>query len=171
MIYVAKEMEREGLKIPLLIGGATTTKTHTAVKIAPCYSQPTIHVVDASKSVVVVSTLLDATAKDDFTDDISEEYTDIREDHYDSIKDKQYVSIAKARSEALALNMNSYKPVKPRQLGITVFQDYDLNRLVSYIDWKPFFDVWQLKGKYPNRGYPKIFNDKDVGAEAKRIYI
>uniref|UniRef100_A0A1X7U4P4 Methionine synthase n=1 Tax=Amphimedon queenslandica TaxID=400682 RepID=A0A1X7U4P4_AMPQE len=170
MIYVAKEMEREGLKIPLLIGGATTTKTHTAVKIAPCYSQPTIHVVDASKSVVVVSTLLDATAKDDFTDDISEEYTDIREDHYDSIKDKQYVSIAKARSEALALNVNSYKPVKPRQLGITVFQDYDLNRLVSYIDWKPFFDVWQLKGKYPNRGYPKIFNDKDVGAEAKRTF-
>uniref|UniRef100_A0A8B9FMD5 Methionine synthase n=1 Tax=Amazona collaria TaxID=241587 RepID=A0A8B9FMD5_9PSIT len=132
MIFVAKEMERLAIKIPLLIGGATTSKTHTAVKIAPRYSAPVIHVLDASKSVVVCSQLLD---------------------------------------ETFLLSIVLPIPtVKPKFIGTKVFEDYDLKRLVEYIDWKPFFDVWQLRGKYPNRGFPKVFNDKTVGEEAKRVY-
>ncbi|KAH0622513.1 hypothetical protein JD844_024885, partial [Phrynosoma platyrhinos] len=147
MIFVAKEMERLGIKIPLLIGGATTSKTHTAVKIAPRYSAPVIHVLDASKSVVVCSHLLDENVKEEFFEEIQEEYEDIRQDHYDSLK-----------------------VIKPKFLGTRVFEDYDLQKLVEYIDWKPFFDVWQLRGRYPNRGFPKIFNDKTVGEEAKKVY-
>uniref|UniRef100_A0A8C7JK98 Methionine synthase n=1 Tax=Oncorhynchus kisutch TaxID=8019 RepID=A0A8C7JK98_ONCKI len=142
MIYVAKEMERLGMKTPLLIGGATTSKTHTAVKIAPRYSCPVVHVLDASRSVVVCSQLLDENVKEEFFEETTEEYEDIRQDHYDSLK----------------------------FLGTRVFEGYDLRRLVDYIDWKPFFDVWQLRGKYPNRGYPKIFKDKTVGEEARRVF-
>uniref|UniRef100_A0A8C7HSS8 Methionine synthase n=1 Tax=Oncorhynchus kisutch TaxID=8019 RepID=A0A8C7HSS8_ONCKI len=140
MIYVAKEMERLGMKTPLLIGGATTSKTHTAVKIAPRYSCPVVHVLDASRSVVVVQ------CEGRVFEETTEEYEDIRQDHYDLSK------------------------VCPQFLGTRVFEGYDLRRLVDYIDWKPFFDVWQLRGKYPNRGYPKIFKDKTVGEEARRVF-
>lgn len=170
MIHVAKEMEREGLKIPLLIGGATTSKTHTAVKIAPKYSQPTIHVLDASKSAVVVSTLLDEYAKEEYTEDIAEEYDDIRTDHYDNLKDRKYVTLKQAQQKPLNIDWSQYTPVLPNTLGVTVLSNYDITRLIPYIDWKPFFDVWQLRGKYPNRGYPKIFNDTQVGPEAKRVF-
>ncbi|KAJ7416517.1 Methionine synthase [Pitangus sulphuratus] len=153
MIFVAKEMERLGIKIPLLIGGATTSKTHTAVKIAPRYSAPVIHVLDASKSVVVCSQLLDNSVKDDFFEEILEEYEEIRQEHYESLKIILLICT-----------------VKPKFIGTKVFEDYDLKRLVEYIDWKPFFDVWQLRGKYPNRSFPKIFSDKTVGEEAKRVY-
>ncbi|XP_062980412.1 methionine synthase [Elgaria multicarinata webbii] len=171
MIFVAKEMERLEIKIPLLIGGATTSKTHTAVKIAPRYSAPVIHVLDASKSVVVCSQLLDENLKDDFFEEIQEEYEDIRQDHYDSLKDRRYLSLEQARHKGFCYNwLTESKPVKPKFLGTRIFEDYDLQKLVEYIDWKPFFDVWQLRGKYPNRGFPKIFNDKVVGEEAKKIY-
>ncbi|EDO35691.1 predicted protein [Nematostella vectensis] len=170
MIHVAKEMERQGLKIPLLIGGATTSRTHTAVKIAPRYSEPTIHVLDASKSVVVCSALMDKGARDDFVEEVSEEYEEIREDHYDSLKERRYLSIEKAREKKAFVDFVDFRPVKPTFLGIKVFEDYDLEKIIPYIDWKPFFDVWQLRGKYPNRGYPKIFNDKTVGEEARRVY-
>ncbi|XP_034964274.2 methionine synthase isoform X1 [Zootoca vivipara] len=171
MIFVAKEMERLEIKIPLLIGGATTSKTHTAVKIAPRYSAPVVHVLDASKSVVVCSQLLDENIKDDFFEEIQEEYEDIRQDHYDSLKERRYLSLEQARNKGFYYDwLTESKPVKPLFLGTRVFEDYDVQKLVEYIDWKPFFDVWQLRGKYPNRGFPKIFNDKTVGEEAKKVY-
>ncbi|XP_033000231.1 methionine synthase isoform X1 [Lacerta agilis] len=171
MIFVAKEMERLEIKIPLLIGGATTSKTHTAVKIAPRYSAPVVHVLDASKSVVVCSQLLDENLKDDFFEEIQEEYEDIRQDHYDSLKERRYLSLEQARNKGFYYDwLTESKPVKPLFLGTRVFEDYDVQKLVEYIDWKPFFDVWQLRGKYPNRGFPKIFNDKTVGEEAKKVY-
>uniref|UniRef100_A0A8B9TNG0 Methionine synthase n=1 Tax=Anas platyrhynchos TaxID=8839 RepID=A0A8B9TNG0_ANAPL len=165
------EMERLAIKIPLLIGGATTSKTHTAVKIAPRYSAPVIHVLDASKSVVVCSQLLDESVKDDFFEEILEEYEEIRQEHYESLKERRYLSLQQARRKGFHNDwLSGHKPVKPKFIGTKVFEDYDLKRLVEYIDWKPFFDVWQLRGKYPNRGFPKVFNDKTVGEEAKRVY-
>ncbi|XP_069464071.1 methionine synthase [Ambystoma mexicanum] len=171
MIFVAKEMERLAIKIPLLIGGATTSKTHTAVKIAPRYSSPVIHVLDASKSVVVCSQLLDENMKDDFFEEITEEYEDVRQDHYESLKERRYLTLEQARTKGLFIDwLSETPPVQPKFLGTKTFEDYDLERLVDYIDWKPFFDVWQLRGKYPNRGFPKIFSDNTVGEEAKRVY-
>uniref|UniRef100_A0AAQ6IVB3 Methionine synthase n=1 Tax=Anabas testudineus TaxID=64144 RepID=A0AAQ6IVB3_ANATE len=171
MIYVAKEMERLGIKTPLLIGGATTSKTHTAVKIAPRYSCPVVHVLDASRSVVVCSQLLDETMREEYFDEVKEEYEEIRQDHYDSLMDRQYLSLSQAREKALHIDwLSQPRPVRPQFLGTRIFECYDLNSLVDFIDWKPFFDVWQLRGKYPNRGYPKIFNDKTVGSEAQRVF-
>ncbi|XP_038670351.1 methionine synthase isoform X1 [Scyliorhinus canicula] len=171
MIYVAKEMERLGMKMPLLIGGATTSKTHTAVKIAPRYSAPAIHVLDASKSVVVCSQLLDNDLKDDYFEEVTEEYEEIRQDYYEYLMDRKYLTLEQARKRGFQIDWLSHpKPVKPTLIGTQSFPDYDLKRLMSYIDWKPFFDVWQLKGKYPNRGYPKIFKDKTVGEEAKKVF-
>ncbi|XP_063958762.1 methionine synthase-like isoform X2 [Lytechinus pictus] len=170
MIHVAKEMERLGFSLPLLIGGATTSKTHTAVKIAPCYSSPTIHVLDASKSVVVCSSLIDQDQYDDFVEDIKEEYEEVREDHYDSLKDRKYLSLSEVRERKFEIDWSVFEPVEPSFIGTKVYEDYDLSLLVPYIDWKPFFDVWQLRGRYPNRGYPKIFNDKLVGQEAKKVF-
>jgi len=171
MIYVAREMERLEMKIPLLIGGATTSKQHTAVKIAPRYSEPAIHVLDASRSVVVCSSLLDPNAKEEYVDDVNEEYEEVREDHYENLREKKYFSLEKARALKMVVNWkDGYKPVTPSFLGTRVFDDYDLSRLVPYIDWKPFFDVWQLRGKYPNSRFPKIFNDETVGKEAEKLY-
>ncbi|XP_065191513.1 methionine synthase-like [Sycon ciliatum] len=170
MIYVAKEMQRSGIKLPLLIGGATTSRTHTAVKIAPRYASPCIHVLDASKSVVVVSSLLDEVRKEEFVEDMSEEYEDIRQDYYDSLEERKYVSLQVARKKCAQFNWQTFEAVAPKFCGSQVFKDYDLNTLRKFIDWKPFFDVWQLRGKYPNRGFPKIFKDKDVGAEAQKVY-
>uniref|UniRef100_A0A8C3YNI4 Methionine synthase n=1 Tax=Catagonus wagneri TaxID=51154 RepID=A0A8C3YNI4_9CETA len=171
MIFVAKEMERLAIKIPLLIGGATTSRTHTAVKIAPRYSAPVIHVLDASKSVVVCSQLLDENLKDEYFEEIMEEYEDIRQDHYESLKERRYLTLRQARENGFHIDwLSEPHPVRPTFLGTRVFEDYDLQKLVDYIDWKPFFDVWQLRGKYPNRGFPKIFNDKTVGEEAKKVY-
>ncbi|KAI5103526.1 methionine synthase [Silurus meridionalis] len=171
MIFVAKEMERLGMKTPLLIGGATTSKTHTAVKIAPRYTAPVVHVLDASRSVVVCSQLLDECANEDFFEEITEEYEDIRQDHYDSLKDRRYMSLEQARKKCLHIDWLSQPPPdQPQFLGTRVFDAYNLRKLVDFIDWKPFFDVWQLRGKYPNRGYPKIFNDKTVGEEARRVF-
>nr|KAF6399908.1 5-methyltetrahydrofolate-homocysteine methyltransferase [Molossus molossus] len=171
MIFVAKEMERLAIKIPLLIGGATTSRTHTAVKIAPRYSAPVIHVLDASKSVVVCSQLLDETLKDEYFEEITEEYEDIRQDHYESLRERRYLTLSQARKNSFHIDwLSEPPPVKPTFLGTRVFEDYDLQKLVDYIDWKPFFDVWQLRGKYPNRGFPRIFSDKAVGEEAKKVY-
>ncbi|KJE91560.1 5-methyltetrahydrofolate-homocysteine methyltransferase [Capsaspora owczarzaki ATCC 30864] len=171
MIHVAKEMERRGMKLPLLIGGATTSRTHTAVKISPRYSRPAIHVLDASKSVVVVSALLDQRSSQDYINDISDEYDEIRHEHYQTLKDRQYLSLEKARARHGGLHDWSKATITvPKLMGTTVFREVDLNRVVKYIDWKPFFEVWQLRGKYPNRGYPKIFNDATVGAEARKTF-
>ncbi|KAJ2008869.1 hypothetical protein GGI04_000916 [Coemansia thaxteri] len=172
MIHVAKELERAGLKIPLLIGGATTSKTHTAVKIAPRYKEPVIHVLDASRTVVVVSSLLDKAVRDDYIAEVDEEYDEVRDDHYDSLKDRRYLTLEEARSKALRIEWERPEnlPPKPHLVGHKVYEDHDLNELLPFIDWNPFFHVWQLRGKYPNRGYPKLFNDATVGDEARRLF-
>ncbi|RNA18912.1 methionine synthase isoform X3 [Brachionus plicatilis] len=170
MIHVAKEFQRNNLQIPILIGGATTSKQHTAVKISPKYKSPVVHVLDASKSVVVCSSLLGDVSRDEFMEMTLEEYEEIREDYYEGLKDKKYVTLAEARQKKLHIDWSDFRPVEPQFLGTRALKNYDIASLIDYIDWKPFFDVWQLRGKYPNRGYPKIFNDETVGAEAKKIF-
>ncbi|EAL65119.1 cobalamin-dependent methionine synthase [Dictyostelium discoideum AX4] len=170
MIYVASELERLKFKIPLMIGGATTSQIHTAVKISPHYSQPTVHVLDASRSVTVVQSLLDPNNKEVFAEDVSQQYAELREKHYASLKDRKYTSLEKARQHCVKVNWKTIQPVKPTFLGTQVFKEYSLEKLVTKIDWNPFFVTWQLRGKYPNRGYPRIFNDETVGAEAKKLF-
>ncbi|CAI5939776.1 unnamed protein product [Closterium sp. NIES-64] len=173
MVTVAKELEREGFKIPLLIGGATTSRMHTAVKIEPVYSGPTVHVLDASRSVPVVSSLLDPTATADFVTDVRETYAELREEHYAGLQDRKYVPINKARDMKFQIDwkLPENLPVVPNLLGKKVYKDYPINEeLLAAIDWNPFFQVWQLRGRYPNRGYPKIFNDETVGQEAKKLF-
>jgi 5-methyltetrahydrofolate--homocysteine methyltransferase len=172
MVFVAKEMERQGCTIPLLIGGATTSRIHTAVKIAQQYSNPVIHVVDASKSVVVVQNLLtkDEKKRKEFIDDISELYQDEREEHYSKARGRKYLSLTEARNKKCVLNFNELNITKPSFLGKRVFKNYPLEKIVPFIDWNPFFQLWNLKGKYPNRGYPKLFNDPEVGTESKKVF-
>ncbi|KAH9521002.1 hypothetical protein DERF_004677 [Dermatophagoides farinae] len=168
MIYVAKELQRLNYQIPLIIGGATTSKKHTAVKIAPRYVGPVIHCLDASRSVIACAKLLDENGRDDYVEEIQEEYEEIRVDHYDSLSDRVYLKYDQVKRNKLTLKFDMIKP--PTFLGTKTFLHYDLNTLRKYIDWKPFFDVWQLRGKYPNRNYPKIFNDETVGAEARKVF-
>lgn len=165
MVHVAQEMERLGLNIPLLIGGATTSRVHTAVKIAPEYSQPTIHVLDASKSVGVVSSLLSKNAKDNFVKSISNEYKAVREQHLKKQSEREYLTIVKARQNKLKIDWSIESIIKPNKLGITIFKDFSLEEIRNYIDWTPFFLTWELKGRYP-----KIFENKDYGSEAKKIF-
>ncbi|CEF69699.1 Methionine synthase [Strongyloides ratti] len=170
MVHLAKEMQRNNLKIPLLIGGATTSKTHTAVKINHRYDGPVIHCLDASKSVVVVSSLLDEKTKEEFLDDLKEDYESICEEYYESLKERRFITLKEARSRKVDFDWNNHISYKPTFIGSKSFNDISLENLIPYIDWKPFFDVWQLRGKYPNRAYPNIFNDSDVGNEAKKVF-
>uniref|UniRef100_A0A5S6Q3Q8 Methionine synthase n=1 Tax=Trichuris muris TaxID=70415 RepID=A0A5S6Q3Q8_TRIMR len=170
MVHVAQEMQRINCKLPLLIGGATTSRAHTAVKIAPSYSGPVIHVTDASKSVVVCSSLIDDRRREEFLFDIEETYEQVREDYYENLLEYRFVPLRVAREAALRIDWTSAVLAEPKFVGIRCFDDYDLRLLVPYIDWKAFFDIWQLRGKYPNRAFPKLFNDPDVGPEAKVVY-
>ena len=164
MVNVAKEMERIGLQIPLLIGGATTSRIHTAVKIAPEYSHLTVHVLDASKSVNVVSNLLSEN-KSTFQEGIKDEYEKLRIEHNKRKTVREYLSIDEARKNKLSLNWENVNPHKPNKPGVTVLNNVDLSIIRKYIDWTPFFSTWELKGKFP-----EIFNDTNYGDEAKRIY-
>lgn len=172
MVYVAARLEKENMKTPLLIGGATTSKMHTAVKIDPRYSAPTVHVLDASRAVTVVSSLLDENNQEDFIEDIREEYEELREEHYAGLEERKYISLKEARERKLLINFAGTEPPPPRpaKLGLKILNNYPLESVLDYIDWNPFFQTWQLRGKYPNRGYPKIFNDESVGAEAKKLF-
>mmetsp|Transcript_39372 Transcript_39372/g.104540 ORF Transcript_39372/g.104540 Transcript_39372/m.104540 type:complete len:478 (+) Transcript_39372:241-1674(+) len=173
MVFVAKEMQRQGFKVPLLIGGATTSRMHTAVKIEPCYSNaPAVHVLDASRAVTVVSSLLDADLKEDFAAETRELYEEMREEHYASLEERKFRTLAQARSLALQVDWakRPSAPVKPSFLGRRQYNNVPLEDLVAFIDWNPFFAVWQLRGKYPNRGYPRIFDDETVGAEARKVF-
>jgi len=165
MVFVAKEMKRRGMKQPLLIGGATTSKIHTAVKIEPNYDEPTIHVLDASRSVPVVSSLLNPESKIKFVEDLRAEYEAMRVRHQGKQITKDYLTIEEARKNKLQLDWSIYNPPKPAFLGTKVFEDYDLAELRKYIDWTPFFSTWELHGKYPN-----ILEDKIVGDEAKKLF-
>ena len=165
MIHVAKEMERRGIKIPLLIGGATTSRIHTAVKIAPNYNSFTAHVLDASRSVPVVSSLLSKTEKEGFSARIKKEYEKLREDYLKRKSVKKYIGIDDARKNRLKISWESSTLVKPRETGITTIKNFSLGTLKNYIDWTPFFLTWQLKGKFP-----AIFESAKYGKEAKILF-
>ncbi len=165
MVHVAQEMEREDLKIPLLIGGATTSKTHTAVKIDPCYSQPIIHVLDASRSVGVVSQLLNPENKSTFTSQIKEEYTNLRKKHQRRRTGQRLIPINVARNNRFSDDWQAYRPPIPKKIGIQTFNDYNLELLVDYIDWTPFFKSWELIGNFP-----ALLEDPVVGPSAKKLW-
>jgi 5-methyltetrahydrofolate--homocysteine methyltransferase len=168
MVHVAKEMQRLGLKLPLLIGGATTSKTHTAVKIEPQYhNAPVVYVLDASRSVAVVSALLTKNEADNqaFTGKIRSEYEQIRAQRAGRQSSKQFLSLAQARANKMRLDWDNYTPPKPNFLGLKTFERYPLEELARYIDWTPFFQSWQLAGKFP-----AILEDEVVGQEAKKLY-
>lgn len=167
MVYVAKEMERQGFTIPLLIGGATTSKTHTAVKVEQQYSGPVVHVLDASRSVAVASTLLsdNKEARTEYLAKLKTSYATIREQRKNRTSSKKYIPLEAARKNKLAIDWNAYQPTKPQFTGVKVFEDYSLEELSTYIDWTPFFSSWQLKGKYP-----AIFENEIVGKEAKKLF-
>ena len=165
MVFVAKEMERKGMKTPLLIGGATTSRIHTAVKIEPHYSQPVIHVLDASKSVGVASSLISPALKESFSKKIRAEYEEMRERHKGKQVTKNYLPIADARKNALHLDWANYTPPQPQAEGVAIFNDYPLSELADYIDWTPFFNTWELYGKFP-----QILTDPVVGETATKLY-
>ncbi|MCL4107805.1 UNVERIFIED_CONTAM: hypothetical protein GTU68_027190 [Idotea baltica] len=167
MVYVASEMERRGFTKPLLIGGATTSKIHTAVKVEPQYSGPVIHVLDASRSVGVASGLLTENENDrsNFILDTKKEYEELREKRLARKDLKKYISYEEALKNKVQIDWENYTPHTPNKLGITVFPDLDLNELLPYLDWTPFFISWQLHGKFP-----AILEDPVVGEEATKVY-
>ena len=165
MVHVAKEMEREGFDIPLLIGGATTSKVHTAVKIEQHYKRgQTIHVLDASRSVPVVGNLL-GDNKDKFETDIKEEYRKLREHHLKNRVQKEYIKYEEAIENKYKINFKKDDITKPSFTGIKVFEDYSLEEIAEYIDWTPFFRTWELAGHYPD-----ILEDKVVGEQAVNLF-
>ena len=167
MVYVAEEMERLGMSIPLLIGGATTSKLHTALKIDPAYSGPVVHVLDASRSVTVASNLLsdEGETANEYKSGIKSEYDQVREQRKNRSHIKECVTIQEARDQALKLNWQDHKERIPNHLGIKVLDDVNLEELIPFIDWTPFFSSWQLKGKYP-----AILQDDVVGEEANKLF-
>ncbi len=166
MAHVASEMEREGFDIPLLIGGATTSRIHTAVKIHPRYGKgQTVYVTDASRAVGVVSDLLSNEAKGGYVEAVRAEYKKAADAHARSEADKQRLPLAKARANAHRIDWSCYEPPKPSFLGICSFENWDLIELAHYIDWTPFFQTWELKGRYP-----KILEDEAQGPAARQLF-
>jgi len=165
MVHVAKEMERQGFKVPLLIGGATTSKIHAAVKIAPNYSSPTVHVLDASRSVTVAGSLMNKDNRDGFIGAVKQEYERMRISHKGRKDEKKFLTIEQSRAKGLKLDWQKVKTFKPAFTGNKVFENFPLEKIREKIDWTPFFLTWELKGKYP-----KIFDDPNYGTEAKKIY-
>jgi 5-methyltetrahydrofolate--homocysteine methyltransferase len=165
MVHIAKEMERMKIDLPLLIGGATTSRLHTAVRISPAFSGTTVHVLDASKSVSVVSSLLNKETREIFSKGIQEEYNKLKSEHAKKQSEKEFLTIEQARKNKLNIDWSNYRIQKPNKLGVTVLQNFSLEEIRKYIDWTPFFMTWELKGKYP-----EIFNNTDYGKEAKQIF-
>ena len=164
MAQVAREMEREGFDVPLLIGGATTSKTHTAVRIAPAYHGPVVHVHDASRAVGVAGALLSMERREAYAADVRAEYDRLRTAH-EGRGEGGLISLEEARRRRLALPWASYEPPRPAILGTQAFADYPLAELVPYIDWSPFFAAWELRG-----AYPAILEDETVGHEARSLF-
>jgi len=164
MVYIASELERQNLNFPLLIGGATTSKAHTAVKIDLKYKNAVVHVNDASRAVNVVSSLLGDRNKE-YVNDLKNDYSDFREKFLNRQVDKNYVSLEQARKDKFKIDWENEEIFTPNQLGIQVFENQDLEELVPFIDWSPFFRSWDLHGKYPN-----IFDDEVVGEQAKELF-
>ncbi len=165
MVHIARELKRQQFDIPLLIGGATTSRTHTAVKIAPEYENGVVHVLDASRSVTVTGNLLNKALHKNFLSEIKEEYVKLNEQFKNKRPVKQYLSIADARKQKVNIDWAAFSPVKPARLGTQVFDNYDLAEIAKYIDWQPFFIAWELHGKFP-----QILEDEVVGKEATKLY-
>jgi 5-methyltetrahydrofolate--homocysteine methyltransferase len=165
MVHVAKEMQRLNLNTPLLIGGATTSRLHTAVKIDPQYKNAVVHVLDASRAVGVVGNLLSATQSQPYIANIKKEYGEIRDKRNAQQQERKQASLAEARANKQPVQWQDYQPPAPAQLGIQVFDNYPLAELRERIDWTPFFQTWELAGKYP-----RILQDEIVGGEATRLY-
>lgn len=165
MVHVAKEMERLGFKTPLLIGGATTSKVHTAVKIAQNYSGPVVHVNDASKSVPVASSLISKDLRDAFMAEVNKDYERVREQNKNAQSQNKFISLEEARKNKVPIDWNKTEIVKPGFIGTKVFTAYSLAEIAEYIDWTPFFHSWELKGSYP-----KILSHPEIGAEATKLF-
>ena len=165
MVFLAKELNRLKLNIPLLIGGATTSKAHTAVKIFPEINSPVVHVNDASRAVGVASNLISKDLKEDYWDVIKKDYTEFRERFLNKKSEKRYVDYDVAQTNKLKINFEEEKPFKPKELGVQIIDDISLEELVPYIDWSPFFNSWGLHGKYPD-----IFNYELTGKQAKELF-
>ena len=165
MVYVASEMNRLKMEIPLLIGGATTSKKHTAIKIDEMYSGPSIHVIDASKSVGVVSQLMKEKERNGLIDNVENEYKSIRKIHSESSRKQKQLSLEQARHRKFKTDWNSYNPPQPNRVGLEVFEDYSLHKIRDYIDWSPFFHAFELRGKYPG-----ILNHPKYGNEAEKLF-
>lgn len=164
MVDVASEMQRRGMKTPLLIGGATTSRIHTAVKIAPKYDQTVVHVLDASKSVGVSTSLLSDKSAE-FSEMIKSEYIELADNHANRQQTKNFISYPAAKKNGAVTDWSKFRAYVPNKLGVTLFEDFDLAEIRKYIDWTPFFSTWMLKGKYP-----AIFENPTVGKEAKKLF-
>ena len=165
MIYIAQELKRQDLDIPLLIGGATTSKAHTAVKIAPELDSSVVHVNDASRAVTVAGSLLNSENSTDYKNSIKEEYTAFRAKFLDRQETKEHIDLATARKRKLQLDWENFTPFAPKQTGVQIIENQDLDALVPYIDWSPFFRSWDLHGRYPD-----ILNDAVVGEQATDLF-
>ncbi|MCG6971255.1 MAG: methionine synthase [Gammaproteobacteria bacterium] len=165
MAHVAKEMQRQGFNVPLLIGGATTSRAHTAVKIEPNYDYPTVWVKDASRAVGVAQNLISDEYRAAYVEKIKAEYEEVRIAHQGRQAKVKWLSLEQARTNKVKLEWQGYEPPAPKQPGVNVFEDYDLQEIRQYIDWTPFFHSWELKGSYP-----KIFDDADKGEVAKTLF-
>ncbi|MDF0708027.1 methionine synthase [Flagellimonas okinawensis] len=165
MVFLAKEMERQNFEVPLLIGGATTSKAHTAVKIDPQYSNAVVHVNDASRAVTVVGDLLQEETSVTYKKSIKLDYESFRDKFLNRSKQKEYLTLEQARKNKFQIEWKSSDIKRPNQLGIQVLEDFDLTRLEEYIDWSPFFRSWDLHGRYPD-----ILTDSVVGEQAKELF-
>jgi 5-methyltetrahydrofolate--homocysteine methyltransferase len=165
MVHLGKEMERQGFDLPLLIGGATTSRIHTSVKIDPQYRGAVVYVADASRAVGVASTLLSEDRRKAYIAETKEKYRQLREQRAGQQQDRKLASLAAARANKFPTDWQNYQPAKPAFLGIRVFDDYPLAELVNHIDWSPFFKAWELAGKFP-----RILEDEVVGEEARRLF-
>jgi 5-methyltetrahydrofolate--homocysteine methyltransferase len=169
MVHVAQEMEREGFSVPLLIGGATTSRAHTAVKIAPHYRAGAVHVLDASRAVGVVSNLLNQEAKAAFDKQTRADYARLREEHAAKSREKKLITLEEARANRTPIDWANYAPPKPKLVGTRVYSSaagtISLDDLIPYIDWSPFFHTWELRGRYP-----AIFDDPVVGKQARELF-
>jgi 5-methyltetrahydrofolate--homocysteine methyltransferase len=165
MVHVAHEMKRRGMKQPLLIGGATTSRMHTAVKIAPAYDNGVVHVLDASRSVTVAGSLLSKEQKPEFLSGINTEYTKLKSDFESKKTTKQYLSFKEAQANKVKIDWNGYQPPVPTFTGTKVLENFDLAELKNFIDWQPFFIAWEMHGKFP-----AILSDSIIGTEATKLY-
>ena len=165
MVHIAKEMKRQNLEIPLLIGGATTSRMHTAVRIAPEYNNGVLHVLDASRSVTAAGSLLNKELKPEFLKSVKKEYNKLKEDFGNKKSVKNYLPFTEAQKNGAKVSWENFSPVTPTFIGTKTFEDYDLNEIEKYIDWQPFFIAWEMHGKFP-----QILKDTIIGIEATKLY-